>query len=66
MSKKSLILLVVTAFVMSLGLGVTMSLADANKGDAVITLNPDNRDAAKKGKPAVYMFLLYCVLSFLL
>ena len=54
MSKKSLILLVVTAFVMSLGFGVTMSLADANKGDAEITLNPDNRDAAKKGKPAVF------------
>jgi predicted CXXCH cytochrome family protein len=54
MSKKSLILLVVTAFVMSMGLGVTMSLADDTKGDAEITLNPDNRDAAKKGKPAVF------------
>ena len=52
MSKKSLILLVVTAFVMSLGLGVSMSLAD--KGPAEITLNPDNRDAAKKGKPAIF------------
>lgn len=54
MSKKSLILLVVTAFVVSLGLGVTMSLADDAKGPAEITLNPDNRDAAKKGKPAVF------------
>jgi predicted CXXCH cytochrome family protein len=52
MSKKSLILLVVTAFVMSLGLGVSMSLAD--KGPADITLNADNRDAAEKGKPAVF------------
>jgi len=52
MSKKSLILLVVTAFVMSLGLGVSMSLAD--NGPAEITLNPDNRDAAKTGKPAVF------------
>ena len=52
MSRKSLILLVVTAFVMSLGLGVSMSLAD--KGPAEITLNPDNRDAAKTGKPAVF------------
>ena len=52
MSKKSLILLVVTAFVMSLGLGVSMSLAD--KGPAEITLNPDNRDAAKTGKPALF------------
>ena len=52
MSRKSLILLVVAAFVMSLGLGVSMSLAD--NGPAEITLNPDNRDAAKKGKPAVF------------
>ena len=52
MSRKSLILLVVTAFVMSLGLGVSMSFAD--KGPAEITLNPDNRDAAKTGKPAVF------------
>jgi len=54
MSKKSLILLVVTAFVMSLGLGVTMSLAEADKGNAEITLNADNRDGVKKPKPAVF------------
>jgi len=54
MSKKSLILLVVAAFVMSLGFGVTMSLAEADKGDAEITLNPDNRDKKKKGKPAIF------------
>jgi predicted CXXCH cytochrome family protein len=52
MSRKSLILLVVAAFVMSLGLGVSMSLAD--KGPADITLNADNRDGAKTGKPAVF------------
>jgi predicted CXXCH cytochrome family protein len=46
MSKKSLILLVVAAFVMSLGLGVTMSLAD--NGPAEITLNSDGT------KPAVF------------
>jgi len=54
MSKKSLVLLIVAAFVMSLGLGVTMSLADDAKGPETRTLNPDNRDAAKKGKPAVF------------
>ena len=48
MSKKSLILLVVAAFVMSLGFGVTMSLADADKGPADITLNADGK------KPAVF------------
>jgi len=42
MSKKSLILLVVAAFVMSLGLGVTMSLAE-DKGPAEITLNADGK-----------------------
>ncbi|MFC1844014.1 cytochrome c3 family protein [Thermodesulfobacteriota bacterium] len=46
MSKKSLILLVVAAFVMSLGFGVTMSLAD--NGPETITLN----DGGKK--PAVF------------
>ena len=46
MSKKSLILLVVAAFVMSLGIGVTMSLAD--NGPAEITLNADGK------KPAVF------------
>jgi predicted CXXCH cytochrome family protein len=54
MSKKSLVLLIVAAFVMSMGLGVTMSLADNHNGTETITLNPDNRDAAKKGKPAVF------------
>jgi predicted CXXCH cytochrome family protein len=54
MSKKSLILLVVAAFVMSLGFGITMSLADDTKGPETRTLNPDNRDGAKKGKPAVF------------
>ena len=46
MSKKSLILLVVAAFVMSLGFGVTMSMAD--NGPADITLNADGK------KPAVF------------
>ena len=43
MSKKSLILLVVAAFVMSLGVGVSMSFADGS-GPETITLN----DAGKK------------------
>ena len=38
MSKKSLILLVVTAFVMSLGLGVSMSLADNDEESDGITI----------------------------
>jgi predicted CXXCH cytochrome family protein len=46
MSKKSLVLLVVAAFVMSLGLGVSISLA--NKGPAEITLNADGK------KPAIF------------
>ena len=50
MSRKSLILLVVTAFVMSLGLGVTMSLAD--NGPADITINADSESA--KPKPAQF------------
>jgi len=41
MSKKSLMLLVVAAFVLSLGLGVSLSLAEVDKGPAEITLNPD-------------------------
>jgi len=45
MSKKSLILLVVAAFVMSLGFGVTMSLAD--NGPEEITLNADGKKPAK-------------------
>ena len=52
MSKKSLILLVVAAFVMSLGLGVTMSLAEADKGPADITLNADSK--SEKPKPAQF------------
>lgn len=46
MSKKSLVLLVAAAFVMTLGMGVTMSLAD--NGPADITLNADGK------KPAVF------------
>jgi len=46
MSKKSLLMLIVAVFVMSLGLGVTMSLAD--NGPAEITLNADGK------KPAVF------------
>ena len=53
MSKKSLILLVVAAFVMSLGLGVTMSLAEADKkGPADITINADSK--SEKPKPAQF------------
>ena len=52
MSKKSLILLVVTAFVMSLGLGVTMSLAEDAKGPADITINADSK--SEKPKPAQF------------
>jgi predicted CXXCH cytochrome family protein len=52
MSKKSLILLVVAAFVMSLGFGVTMSLAEADKGDADITINADSK--SEKPKPAQF------------
>ena len=46
MSKKSLVMLIVSVFVMSLGLGVTMSLAD--NGPADITLNADGK------KPSVF------------
>ena len=48
MSKKSLVLLIVTAFVMSLGLSVTMSLADDTKGPEERLLNPDGK------KPALF------------
>jgi hypothetical protein len=48
MSKKSLVLLIVTAFVMSLGLGVTISLADDTKGPEERLLNPDGK------KPALF------------
>lgn len=44
MSKKSLVMLIVAVFVMSLGLGVTMSLAD--NGPADITLNADGKKPA--------------------
>jgi len=40
MSRKSLVLLVVAAFALSLGIGVSMSFA---KGPAEITLNPDGK-----------------------
>jgi hypothetical protein len=52
MSKKSLILLIVAAFVMSLGLGVTMSLAEDAKGPADITMNADSK--SEKPKPAQF------------
>ena len=49
MGRKSLVLLIVAAFVMSLGLGVTMSLAeDDAKGPETRTLNVDGK------KPAVF------------
>jgi len=41
MSKKSLILMVVTALTLSLAFAVSMSVAAADKGPAEITLNPD-------------------------
>jgi len=41
MSKKSLVLLVVTALTLSLAFAVSMSVAAADKGPAEITLNPD-------------------------
>ena len=47
MSKKSLILLVVTALTLSLALAVSMSIA-SEKGDAEITLNADGK------KPAIF------------
>jgi len=48
MGRKSLVLLIVAAFVMSLGLGVAMSLADDAKGPETRTLNADGK------KPAVF------------
>ena len=45
MSKKSLILVLVTAFVMSLGFGVTMTLA--GEGPETITLNEDGKKPAQ-------------------
>ena len=48
MSKKSLVLLIVAAFVMSLGLSVTMSLADDTMGPEERLLNPDGK------KPALF------------
>jgi len=47
MSKKTLIVLVIAAFVMSLGLAVSMSIAADDKGPAEITLNPDGTKPAK-------------------
>ena len=44
--------MVVAAFVMSLGLGVTMSLAEADKGPADITINADSK--SEKPKPAQF------------
>ena len=46
MGKKSLLMVIVAVFVMSLGLSVTLSLA--NNGPAEITLNADGK------KPAVF------------
>jgi predicted CXXCH cytochrome family protein len=48
MSKKSLVLLVVTALTLSLAFAVSMSLAEQNMGDAEITLNADGK------KPAIF------------
>jgi len=48
MSKKSLILLVVTALTLSLALAVSVSLAEQDKGLPVITLNADGK------KPALF------------
>ena len=48
MSKKSLIVLVVTALTLSQALAVSMSFASADKGPAEITLNADGT------KPAVF------------
>ncbi len=48
MGRKSLVLLIVAAFVMSLGLGVAMSLADDTKGPEERLLNPDGK------KPALF------------
>ena len=46
MSKKSLVLLIVAAFALSLGLGVSMSLA-ADNGPEEIILNADGKKPAK-------------------
>ena len=46
MSKKSLILLVVTALTLSLALAVSMSFADDSKGPAEMTLNVDGKKPA--------------------
>jgi hypothetical protein len=43
MSKKSLVLMVITALVLSLALAVSMSFAEGDKGPAEITLNPDGK-----------------------
>jgi predicted CXXCH cytochrome family protein len=48
MSKKSLVVLVVTALTLSLAVAVTMSIAAADKGPAEITLNADGT------KPAMF------------
>jgi c(7)-type cytochrome triheme protein len=41
MSKKSLVLLVITTLTLSLAFAVSMSFAEGDKGPAEITLNPD-------------------------
>ena len=46
MSKKSLIVLVVTALTLSLALAVSVSLAEQDKGKPEITLNADGKKAA--------------------
>ncbi|MDX1775651.1 MAG: cytochrome c3 family protein [Desulfobulbales bacterium] len=47
MSKKSLILLVVTALTLGLALSVSMSFAEADKGPESITMNADGKKAAE-------------------
>jgi predicted CXXCH cytochrome family protein len=52
MSKKSLVLLVVSALTLSLALAVSVSFAEQDKGPAEITLNADSK--SEKPKPALF------------
>jgi predicted CXXCH cytochrome family protein len=52
MSRKSLVLFVVTALTLSLALAVSVSFAEQDKGPEVITLNADSK--SEKPKPAVF------------